>query len=103
MAFYNMTGWQNASNTFQLFEAVNNSSSGALAWMSLVTVFIIMLALTYRRNSTLPMEGVTASAMTALVWSVILVSLGLLGEGWLIATTVVAGIAGVGLYMQNKT
>lgn len=98
---YNMTAFGNATNILDMTLAVNDASSGLIGILAVVSIFIILL-MNLLRN-TPPPEAVFASSFVACIFSLIFVTIGLLGMTWFIGSVVVLALSGGALYLVNRT
>lgn len=98
---YNMTAFENSTNIYDMFVAVNTASSNALSYMFLIGLFVIMLITLLRNNP--PAESFTGASTIATVISLLFLLGGLINIVWVIGFTALFATSAVSLYLTNKT
>ena len=98
---YNMTAFENSTNVFQMFEAVNTASENWLSYLFLIGLFIIMLITLLRNNP--PAESFTGASTLATVVSLLFLMGNLINIVWVIGFTILFAGSAVSLYLTNKT
>jgi len=97
---YNMSGVASATSILGVFQGVNDASGGILAWISLVSIFLIFL-FGLLRNNPVPESFTAASTVTTLI-TLIYVYLELVNSAWLIGFTVLWAVSAISLYRSKS-
>ena len=96
---YNMTAITNSTSIFGLYEGINIATSNMVAYLTLVSLFIVLLMILLKNSP--PTESVLASSLICLVISLGMMGLGVVNITWVIGFTLIAGLSAVGLYLQR--
>lgn len=98
---YNMTAFENSTNIFDMFAAVNTASENWLSYLFLIGLFIIMTITLLRNNP--PAESMTGASAIATVISLLFLLGNLINIVWVIGFTLLFAGSAVSLYLTNKT
>lgn len=98
---YNMTAFENSTNVYEMFSAINTASGNWLSYMFLIGVFVVILVTLLRSNP--PAESFTAASTIASVMSLLFLLGDLINITWVIGFTLLFAISAVSLYLTNKT
>lgn len=98
---YNMTAFENSTNIYDMFVAVNSASSNLLSYMFLIGLFVIMLITLLRTNP--PAESFTGASTIATIVSLLFLLGDLINIVWVIGFTILFATSAISLYLTNKT
>ncbi len=94
-----MTNFTAADNIFEVYEAINISSGNLLVYMSLISIFVILLMSLLRKNP--PPESFVASSAATTMVSLIFLGMGLLDIVWVIGFGSIFATSAVFLYIKT--
>lgn len=98
---YNMTAFENSTNIYGMFSAVNDASGNWLSYLVLIGLFVVMLITLLRSNP--PAESFTGASTLCTVFSVLFLLADLVDVVWVIGFTLLFSLSAVSLYLTNKT
>lgn len=98
---YNMTAFENSTNIFEMFSAINTASSNWLSYLFLIGLFVIMLITLLRNNP--PAESFTGASAISTIVSLLFLLASLINIVWVIGFTLLFSMSAVSLYLTNKT
>lgn len=97
---YNMSGFTNSTNLYEMFAAVNVASDNWLAYMALIGVFVILLINLLRRNP--PAEAFTASSAVCSIFALSLLLADVINVVWVVGFAFIFALSAVSLYLTNR-
>lgn len=95
---YNMTPIEDATNIYEFYRAANTISNNLIVYLTLISMFVILLMILTRRNS-IP-ESVLTSSLVCAVFSLLFASITLVSVVWVVGFTTLAGLAAIKLYLD---
>ena len=98
---YNMSAFENSSNIYDMYAAVNTASENWLSYLFLLGLFVILVITLLRSNP--PAESFTAASTVATVVSLLFLLGNLINVVWVVGFTLVFALSAVSLYLTNKT
>ena len=97
---YNMSGFSNSTNLYEMFAAVNVASDNWLVYMALIGVFVILLINLLRNNP--PPEAFTASSAVCSILSLAFLLADVINVVWVVGFAFIFALSAVSLYLSNK-
>ena len=96
---YDLSGIENTTNLFGIFDSVNTASGNWLGSVVLVVIFVVLLMNLLSKNE--PPESFFAASVVSLVVSLGFFAIGLIGVYSFVAVTLLVATSGVALYKSR--
>lgn len=96
---YNMSAVTDSLHIFDIFVAVDTASGHLLGWLTLVSLFVIILVSLLRQNEAA--ESIAAASLVCALVSLLFLSAGIINIIWVIGFTALFGFSAAKMYAKN--
>lgn len=95
-----MTAFEDSNNIVGLFTGVNNASGNILGYLTLISVFIVILMALLRNNP--PAESIFAASFVSSIVSLLFMAAGITNIAWFVGCVIMTAASAIALYTNNK-